>query len=167
MIPYTIDAVHTIRFQAANLTPASAIQQILGWDASMLERVCRKHGIGLVVPAAPAASVAPPREPSPHPGQPIAPYPPNVARIIITLSARQAEIFRILRMRAKEGGGWVRSLDIAQTINGASTASTRRSIGMSTVALGRNLERMDVGYRIEKKIGQGGGYRLVIEEPAR
>lgn len=167
-VPYTIDAVKMLRYQAANHTPASDIQQILGWDASMLERVCRKHGIGLVVPVALPAPVAPPWEPLRQPGRPIAPYPAEVARIIAKLTARQAEIFRILRMRANDGGGWVRSIDIAQMINGARiTGASRRSAGISTVGLGRRLERMDAGYRIERKSGQGGGYRLVIEEPAQ
>jgi len=45
MIPYTREAIATIRISINNGTPADYVRQQLGWDASMFDRVCRQHGI--------------------------------------------------------------------------------------------------------------------------
>ncbi len=158
-VPYTMEAVAALCHAERTGTSAQEIQRHFGWDAAMLARVCQRHGIGLVVSAPSVAPPAPSREPLP----PIAPYPANIVRIISKLSTRQAEIFRILRERQMNGGGTMTGSHLAEKITGAGA----RSMNMSTASLARRLERMDCIYRIESKMGPGGGCRLVLRDAAR
>lgn len=48
-VPYTRDAVKALRFAAAKDVPAAEILDSFGWDAAMLTRVCRTHGIDLII----------------------------------------------------------------------------------------------------------------------
>ena len=45
MIPYTRDALTTIRSEISKGIPPDLVRQQLGWDASMFDRICRQHGI--------------------------------------------------------------------------------------------------------------------------
>ncbi len=45
MTPYTRDAVLQIRSAIKGGTPADLVRQSLGWDASMFDNICRRHGI--------------------------------------------------------------------------------------------------------------------------
>lgn len=54
-VPYTRDTVKALRFAAAKNVPAAEILDSFGWDAAMLARVCRTHGIDLII-ARPADS---------------------------------------------------------------------------------------------------------------
>jgi len=45
MTPYTREAVTLIRSAINHGQPADAVRQSLGWDTSMFDNVCRRHGI--------------------------------------------------------------------------------------------------------------------------
>ncbi len=159
-IPYTLEAVAALRHAAATHTPSSEIQRHLGWDNSMLTRVCRKHGIDLVVATAEVAEALPPQL------APIAPYPPMVARILAKLTPLQTQIFHILRRRANDGT-WIKGADIAGALGRATDPGGVRSVAQIVARIARRMERMRTGYLIETQTGPDGGYRLVLDEGAR
>lgn len=51
MTPYTIDAVRLIKAQIQQGQPSDYVRNALGWDASMFDRVCQRHGIDRVAPS--------------------------------------------------------------------------------------------------------------------
>ncbi len=158
-VPYTMEAVAALRHAAATQTSAAEIQQLLGWDNSMLVRVCRKHGIDMVVPAVPTSPGELPNT---------APCLPHLARIISKLTERQTQIFRVLQPHAR-GEQWFNSAHIRERViaRGGNPKTSLRAIGRSVGSLGRSLEHARAEYRVEIQLGPGGGYRLVLCEATR
>jgi hypothetical protein len=74
--PYNMAAVEAIRAAIAQSTPPQFIREKLGWDVTMFERVCRRHGIEIAI-----AHVRPPAaalQGSAVDNEPIIPRPPSL-----------------------------------------------------------------------------------------
>lgn len=156
-VPYTRDAVKALRHAAATNISAAEIQQLFGWDAAKLTRVCRTHEIDIVdirgcASLAASECVAPPLDSSPCIASPL-------DAILARLTERQAQIFRALQPHAD--GRWFTTAWIANRIGVDSRISGIRD---SVKGLGRKLERMEAQYQIEDKSGPWGGFRLVTDK---
>ncbi len=158
-MPYTIEAVNALRHAAATQTSAAEILVHLGWDAAMLSRICRRHGIDLLISNVPTSPGELPNS---------APCLPHLARILSKLTERQAQIFRVLQPHAR-GEQWFKAAFIRERViaRGGNPKTGARSIGKSTHGLGLQLERIGAEYRIETQMGPGGGFRLVLREASR
>lgn len=51
MTPYSPQALEMIRTAVKGYTPPETVRRALGWDASMFQKICRRHGIDLHAPA--------------------------------------------------------------------------------------------------------------------
>lgn len=150
-VPYSRESIAALRHAERTRTPAEEIQRHLGWDGDMLARICRKHGIEIFGTAVNAS----PLEPLP----PVAADPIEVVRTISKLTPLQTQIFRIFQRHA---GQLIKGTHIADLLGKEGV----RSLGITIASLGRHLERMHLGYRIESQKGPCGGYRLVIDKGA-
>lgn len=153
MVPYTREALASLRDAASRGMPAEHIRQLFGWDSATLAQRCTRHEIKLLVLA--------PSPPTPRGNGPAA-----LSAILAKLTSRQAQIFGVLHPRIDPAGQW------SDRVSGAYIA---RMIGVekpnaiirSVVGLDIRLRKMGAPYRVESKLGRGGGFRLVIEEPAQ
>jgi hypothetical protein len=102
MTPYTRDAVHHIRIALNNGTPADMVRQSLGWDASMFDNICRRHGIDARAPV--ETMSAPPRmQVSPIPKSTLPPSHKSQGRTQVTI-ALNCDVFKKLERYAERAG---------------------------------------------------------------
>lgn len=148
-VPYTMEAVATLRHAAAHLTPIQVIQQQLGWDSNMLASVCRQHGIDIAPPAV-AASVTRPRGPVLSPAE-------KLAQFIGHLSPRQADAMKMLCAASAINDAYIP----ATAISGSEPRDCKtRAVGRVIQILNSKLADERMPYRIDVRTSEGYAYRL-------
>jgi hypothetical protein len=137
-----------LREAAAQLTPASELLDILGWDEAMLTRVCKKHQIDLPTYAAQGATAR-----APQPDEPESFAGLSLEQIIAVLPQRQSEVLAL----------WARQpRDVFLTSTEAAEILVREpdKIAISLRAVDRKLQKRRASFRLEVRRGRTGGYRL-------